>query len=88
MVHLQSFMIISEDKLNRISFRPWGMWKAVERLRFFEPENPDHVSHSIGNLHQTKGGFDAECVTLDNLMIREKLSEVTILKLDIEGARI
>ncbi len=80
------FYQASADDMDRISFRPWGLWKDVERLRFFEPDNPDHVSHSIGNLHQTEDGFEAECVTLEDLMAREGLKKVSVLKMDIEGA--
>lgn len=75
----------SED-IDRIEFRPWGLWTENNTLRFFAPENPSHVSHSIGNLHETDDGFEAECVTLAELLAREKLNDVSILKLDIEGA--
>ena len=55
-------------------------------MRFFSPANPTHVSHSIGNLHETEEGFDAECITLSELLRREGHSVISILKLDIEGA--
>lgn len=70
----------------RLAYRPLGLWNRNTTVRFFEPANPKHVSHSIDNMHGTDGGFDAECVTLRELLRREGLSHVSVLKLDIEGA--
>ena len=74
------------EKLDLLTFHPWGLWRETTRLQFYEPENPTHVSHSIGNLHQTETGFEAECVSLSELMAREDVSQISVLKMDIEGA--
>ncbi len=80
------FYRANPKNLDHLTFQPWGLWRETTRLQFFEPENPTHVSHSIGNLHQTEKGFEAECVSLSDLMAREDVSKVSVLKMDIEGA--
>jgi len=30
-----------------LAFHPWGVWEHDQRVRFNEPKNPSHVSHSI-----------------------------------------
>ena len=74
------------DDLDLISFSPVGLWDKDTTVRFFPPANEAHVSHSIDNMHETEGGFDAECVTLDTLMERESFDDISVLKMDIEGA--
>lgn len=72
--------------IEHISFSPVGLWDKDDTVRFFPPANDSHVSHSIDNMHETEGGFDAECVTLDTLMERESINDISVLKMDIEGA--
>lgn len=63
-----------------------GLWDKNTTIRFFSPANEKHVSHSIDNLHNTEGGFDAEVVQLEELMRRANVDKVTVLKMDVEGA--
>ncbi len=67
-------------------FLPIGIWSSDTTQRFYEPKNPDHVSHSIVNLQQTHGGFDAECRSVRSLMAELGHDHIDLLKLDIEGA--
>ena len=78
--------VADPDVFDHISFTPVGLWDKNTTIRFFPPANDAHVSHSIDNMHETEGGFDAECVTLSTLMERESLQSISILKMDIEGA--
>lgn len=63
-----------------------GLWDKNTSIHFYSPANEKHVSHSIDNLHNTGGGFDAEVVRLEELMRRAKVDKITVLKMDIEGA--
>lgn len=63
-----------------------GLWSENISMRFFAPKDPEHVSHSIVNLQGTKDYFEAECLTLRTACGRLGISEIDILKLDVEGA--
>ncbi len=55
-------------------------------MRFFSPQDKEHVSHSIVNLQQTRDYFEARCLTMESLARLLNLREFSLLKLDIEGA--
>lgn len=74
------------EEFSRLTFHAWGLWHKNSSQRFLAPTNPQHISHSIGELDQVGEGFDAECVTLMEALKRVGRSSVDILKLDIEGA--
>lgn len=63
-----------------------GLWSTNERLKFFAPKDPGHVSHSIVNLQSTSEFFEAECKRLSSLMDDLGHDSLDLLKLDIEGA--
>lgn len=70
----------------RFHFTPVAMWKTAAVLKFYAPQNPDHVSHSVVNLQATDEYFEAECDGLPGLMKRFGHDRVDLLKLNIEGA--
>lgn len=63
-----------------------GLWSNHETLRFYSPQDPSHVSHSIVNLQGTETFFEAECKRLSSLMEELGHNHIDLLKLDIEGA--
>ncbi len=65
---------------------PLGLWSSTKRMRFYAPRNKSHVSHSVVNIQRTKEYFEADCVTLRDLMKRLGHEEIALLKMDIEGA--
>ena len=71
---------------------PFALWVAKTRLKFFAPQNPDHVSHSIvnwqNNYAQDTPHIEVETITLEELLSKHNLKTVALLKLDIEGAEI
>jgi len=71
---------------SRFSFHPWGVWERDERVRFYAPQNPAHVSHSILNLQKTSEFFEADCKRLQTIMCELGHGSLGLLKLDIEGA--
>lgn len=78
----------------QLVLEPLALWTERTSLRFFKPENPDHVSHSIVNF-QNDYRDDSDSVAVDACTLAELLEKYEIgpdalplLKLDIEGAEI
>lgn len=71
-----------------------ALWNENTTLRFFEPSNAQHVSHSIINYQHaystSTSAIEVETVTLSDLLKHFNLSptDIPLLKLDIEGAEI
>ena len=80
--HVQRVAPTSE----RFRFVPVGWWDRHERLRFYSPRNPEHVSHSVVNLQGTSEFFVAEVKAVHQLMSELGDERVDIVKMDIEGA--
>ncbi len=69
-----------------IAFHPYGLWKKDETLRFYAPEDPTWVSHSVECEDPNRGYFDAPCRRLSNLVKDLGYDRVDVVKLNIEGA--
>ncbi len=69
-----------------LQFTPRGLWSKREVLRFYAPQNSDHVSHSIVNLQGTTEYFEAECESVTDAMADLGHDHIDLLKLDVEGA--
>lgn len=74
------------SKLANLHFHPYGLWKESGMVRFYAPKNSSHVSHSIVNLQNTRDYFEAECRDMAGIMTAMGHKDVTLLKLDVEGA--
>jgi len=72
--------------LRRIRFHDIGLWDKEEELKFFEPKDPEHVSHSALNIQKTKNYFIAKVKPLKTIMRELGHTKLDILKIDIEGA--
>jgi FkbM family methyltransferase len=70
----------------RFKFIDVGVWNEDKSMRFFAPEDPKHVSHSIVNLQRTNEWFEAKCETLETICNSHKIDQINILKLDVEGS--
>lgn len=77
---------INSGCLARLHFHAFGLWSQDRTMRFYAPENPAHVSHSIVNLQRTADYFEADCRTLKTVMQTLEHSDLSLLKLDVEGA--
>lgn len=71
---------------NKLHFFPLGLWDKDERVKFFSPQTPAHVSHSIVNLQNTHNYFEAPCKKISTIMNELGHSHLDLLKIDIEGA--
>ena len=71
-----------------------ALWNKNEKLRFFSPPNPQHVSHSIINYQnqykENTNFIEVESITIDKLLDKINLTkdDIPLIKLDIEGAEI
>jgi FkbM family methyltransferase len=70
----------------RFKFIDVGVWNENTSMRFFAPKSPKHVSHSIVNLQGTNEWFEAKCETLQTICNSHKITQIDILKLDVEGS--
>ena len=59
-------------------------------VTFFPPKNPEHVSHSISNWQKgetdSNKSIEVETITVKKIMEDQKINELELIKLDIEGA--
>ncbi|MCL3838275.1 FkbM family methyltransferase [Aeromicrobium duanguangcaii] len=70
----------------QFSFLPVGLAGERGELKFFLPENPEHVSASVKNLQNTGDFFTAPVQTIAQTMEALGHDHVDLVKLDIEGA--
>lgn len=73
---------------------PKALWKDSTVLKFFQPADPEHVSHSLVNYQQNYAD-DTDFVEVASTTLPELLDEVglaaadvQLIKLDIEGAEV
>ncbi len=70
----------------RYHFYEVGLWDKEDKLKFFVPKNPEHVSHSLVNLQKTKDYISVKVKRLSNIMEELGHHRIDLLKIDIEGA--
>jgi len=63
-----------------------GLWDREDKLRFYVPKNPDHVSHSLLNIQKTNDYIDVRVNSLPRIMESLGHRTLNLLKLDIEGS--
>jgi FkbM family methyltransferase len=77
---------------NTLVLEPSALWIEDTRLRFYAPQNPDHVSHSIVNLQgsasQSARYIEVPAIALETLIEKYGLTTLPLMKLDIEGAEV
>ena len=76
---------VTEPKFH---FLPEGLWAEDAYLKFYEPVNPAHVSHSVLAKSHADGYFMAQCRSLRSLMTALGHARIDLLKMDIEGAEV
>jgi FkbM family methyltransferase len=78
-----------EQKTSSISsyhFYELGLWDCEDRIKLYEPVDPNHVSHSALNLQNTKLYIEVNVSRLRNIMLDHSHDQLDLLKIDIEGA--
>ena len=67
-------------------FSDLGLWDSSARLKFYLPNDPTHVSHSLVNAQETSDYIEVPVDRLSNIMRANQHKSLDLLKLDIEGA--
>ncbi len=80
------FYQIKNENIENLEFIELGLWNKEEKLKFYAPKNPEHVSHSLVNLQKTEDYFIAKVDRLSNIMKQQNHKYIDLLKIDIEGA--
>lgn len=73
---------------NKIFFKPFGIWNADGKVKFFiqDEQNSNNSGGSITNLFKNSMYHLLDCYKLSTLMKQNNHSKIDVLKLDIEGA--
>jgi FkbM family methyltransferase len=74
------------DNRDKLNFLKIGLWSGSGEIKFFEPKNSSHVSHSALNLQNTQKYFIGKVKKLSELMKELNHDYLDLLKIDIEGA--
>jgi FkbM family methyltransferase len=80
------------DKIRRPAFElcDHALWDRTERLKFYAPKNPAHVSYSVVNFQNNyttnTAAIEVEAITIDALTGKHGIP--ALIKLDIEGAEV
>lgn len=93
---IEKYKYLNEVDLNKFSsenfsLSPHALEKENDKkIKFFEPENKDHVSHSVVNWQKVDNTrfITVKTVTVKKLMENFNLDSIEILKLDIEGSEV
>ncbi len=78
--------IAMASQLAKLHFLPIGVWDSDSVMRFYVPQNVDHISHSILNIQKTDAFFEAPCKKISTIMQELGHDHIDLLKLDIEGS--
>jgi FkbM family methyltransferase len=67
-------------------FLPYAVWSANGILELYAPKDPSHVSYSALNLQHTSQRIQVRSSTLESILRESAVTQLAVLKLDIEGA--
>ena len=84
--NLNNYPLLNKNQFNKLKFFTHGIWSESGIKRFYAPTNSNYVSHSIINIQHMNEYFEAECITIKEMMRQLGHNKLDILKLDIEGA--
>ena len=85
---------LSKFKKENFTLVKKALWNKNENIKFYNPVNPNHVSHSISNFQnnylEDTNFIKVQSITIDKLLNDLKINkeDINLIKLDIEGAEI
>ncbi len=77
---------VSTAEIQKIRYEEIALWKEDSKLKFFLPQDANHVSCSINNIQNTDQYVEVEANKLSSIMKKMGHSHIDYLKFDIEGA--
>jgi len=77
---------LTKYEISKLKFFELGVWNTNGVVKFYEPMDKTHVSHSIVNLQKTESFINVEVRKIDFLMNMLHHDRIDLLKMDIEGA--
>jgi FkbM family methyltransferase len=84
------FYDLTNVDLSRVHFLPVAVWTRKDLIKFWEPLEQSHVSHSITNFQGTNTYIEVEAEPLSDIVHRFAITDkdIHVVKLDIEGAAV
>jgi FkbM family methyltransferase len=81
----------SELEFSKVSFIQEALWNRTKKIKFYKPNDGTRdSSHSISGIHNNyrKNGqrIIVQATTIPEFLLRNGISHIDLLKLDIEGA--
>jgi FkbM family methyltransferase len=83
---LSDFYQFDRSQLPCLHFHDIGLWNKDQEIKFYAPDSPTKVSHSILNLQHSNDYFIGKVKRLKNIMKFYGHKSLDLLKVDIEGA--
>jgi FkbM family methyltransferase len=77
---------LEKNTASKLIMNEFGLFDKDTTLKFYAPNDADHVSHSISNLQHTDNFFEAKVMALSGIMSKLEHKHIDLLKIDIEGA--
>lgn len=80
------YVIKHTKTIQNYFFHGIGLWDEKTTLKFYEPKNKEHISHSFLNLQKTESYIEVEVDTLLNIMDMHNHKKIDLIKIDVEGS--
>ena len=85
-VNYWDYVIGKDINKNQIKFFPYGVGAECGTLKFYQPTNLNHVSHSLIPKDQNLSFIEVEIKNMTTIMKELGHTHIDLLKMDIEGA--
>lgn len=80
------YVVNSDIKKEQIHFYHYGVGPECGTLKFYQPVNPNHVSHSLISKEQNSSFIEVEIKDIITIMKELGHTHIDLLKMDIEGS--
>lgn len=79
------YIIKSGCKADYLKYYDYGLYVEDTIIKFYSPENPNHVSHSISSIGRSAKFIEVPVKRLDTIMKELGHKRIDLLKIDIEN---
>jgi FkbM family methyltransferase len=85
--HFKNAILDLETSLSKLlKYQAIGVFNKDKLVKFYTPQNENHVSHSITNIQKTENFIEVEVQTINTILKNLNHTKIDLIKLDIEGA--